>query len=107
MRVVSHCVVYEHCSWAGWTAAVRLRWLRVNEDMLVHRHPLPQEDWSCADMTFFETASGGAVFSVGSMTYAGSLMIDDGRSVLGQLTANVVRRFADPTPFVLPVPLTQ
>jgi N,N-dimethylformamidase len=53
-------------------------------------------------MTFFETASGGAVFSVGSMTYAGSLMVDGGASVLGRLTANVVRRFADPAPFVLP-----
>ncbi len=74
----------------------------VNEDMLVHRHPLPQEDWSCADMTFFETASGGAVFSVGSMTYAGSLMVDGGASLLGRLTANVVRRFADPAPFTLP-----
>src|ERR1700760_4160019 len=63
----------------------------VNEDMLVHHHPLPQEDWSCADMTFFETASGGAVFSVGSMTYAGSLMVDSGNSLLGKLTANVVR----------------
>jgi N,N-dimethylformamidase len=74
----------------------------VNEDMLVHRHPLPQEDWSCADMTFFETPAGGAVFSVGSMTYAGSLMIDEGGSLLSRLTANVVRRFADPTAFILP-----
>ena len=79
----------------------------VNEDMLVHRHPLPQEDWSCADMTFFETASGGAVFSVGSMTYAGSLMVDGGNSLLGKLTANVVRRFADATPFSLPPVLTR
>jgi N,N-dimethylformamidase len=53
-------------------------------------------------MTFFETAAGGAVFSVGSMTYAGSLMVDGGCSPLGQLTANVVRRFADPAPFALP-----
>ncbi|WP_395666559.1 N,N-dimethylformamidase beta subunit family domain-containing protein [Methylocella sp.] len=74
----------------------------VNEDMLTHRHPLPQEDWSCADMTFFETAAGGAVFSVGSMTYAGSLMVNGGDTVLGRLTANVVRRFADPAPFTLP-----
>lgn len=74
----------------------------VNEDMLVNSHPKPQADWSCADMTFFETASGGAVFSVGSMTYAGSLMVEGGRSVLSRLTANVVRRFADPAPFVLP-----
>jgi N,N-dimethylformamidase len=47
------------------------------------------------------------VFSVGSMTYAGSLMIDGGASPLGQLTANVVRRFADPVPFELPAALTQ
>jgi N,N-dimethylformamidase len=58
-------------------------------------------------MTFFETPSGGAVFSVGSMTYAGSLMIDGGNSLLGRLTANVVRRFVDPTPFTLPSPLAR
>jgi N,N-dimethylformamidase len=74
----------------------------VNEDMLTHRHPLPQEDWSCADMTFFETASGGAVFSVGSMTYAGSLVANGGNTVLARLTTSVLRRFADPAPFVLP-----
>jgi N,N-dimethylformamidase len=74
----------------------------VNEDMLTHRHPLQPADWSCADMTFFETAAGGAVFSVGSMTYAGTLPLDAGRSVLGRLTANVVNRFVDPTPFSLP-----
>lgn len=74
----------------------------VNEDMLIHRHPLPQEDWSCADMMFFETGAGGAVFSVGSMTYAGSLMSHGGDTILSHLTANVVRRFADPAPFPLP-----
>ena len=79
----------------------------VNEDMLVIRHPRPQQDWSCADMTFFETASGGAVFSVGSMTYAGSLMVDGGDSILGRLTANVVHRFADPLAFTLPEPLAK
>ena len=68
----------------------------VNEDMLVHRHPLPQEDWSCADMTFFETPAGGAVFSVGSMTYAGSLVVP---GTLRTLTTNVLKRFIDPTPF--------
>lgn len=76
----------------------------VNEDMLTHRHPRPREDWSCADMTFFETGAGGAVFSVGSMTYAGSLLVAGGMSVLGVLTGNVVRRFADPAPFDLPGP---
>jgi N,N-dimethylformamidase len=71
----------------------------VNEDMLVIRHPRPQEDWSCADMVFFETPAGGAVFSVGSMTYAGSLAVDDFASPLARLTANVLRRFRDPAPF--------
>jgi N,N-dimethylformamidase len=79
----------------------------VNEDMLIHRHPLSQEDWSCADMVFLETSAGGAVFSVGSMTFVGSLMIDGGASALGRLTANVVRRFADPAPFELPPVLTE
>ena len=70
----------------------------VNEDMLVHRHPLPQEEWSCADMTFFETPAGGAVFSVGSMTYAGSLVVP---GTLRTLTTNVLKRFIDPAPFAL------
>jgi N,N-dimethylformamidase len=72
----------------------------VNEDMLLIRHPRPQEDWSCADMVFFETASGGAVFSVGSMTYVGGLPVDGYASTLTRLTTNVLRRFADPAPFV-------
>ncbi len=74
----------------------------VNEDMLTHRHPLPQADWSCADMTFFETPSGGAVFSVGSMTYAGSIPVDNCENTLARLTTNVLRRFLDPAPFPLP-----
>jgi len=68
----------------------------VNEDILTTKHPRAREDWSCADIVFFETAAGGAVFSVGSMTYVGSLAADP---VLGRLTANVLRRFRDPTPF--------
>jgi len=71
----------------------------VNEDMLTHRHPKPREDWSCADLTFFETPAGGAVFSVGSMTWAGSLPPENYTNTLARLCTNVVRRFADPTPF--------
>jgi N,N-dimethylformamidase len=74
----------------------------VNEDMLVHRHPRRREDWSCADMLFFETPAGGAVFSVGSMTFVGSLLVDGGQNSLSAITANVVRRFRDPKQFVLP-----
>jgi N,N-dimethylformamidase len=71
----------------------------VNEDMLTHRHPKPREEWSCADMVFFETAAGGAVFSVGSMTYVGGLPPEGYGNTLARLTANVLRRFTDPTPF--------
>jgi N,N-dimethylformamidase len=71
----------------------------VNEDMLTHRHPLPQEDWACADACFFETPAGGAVFSVGSMTWAGSMPI---QGTLRTLTTNVLKRFMDPTPFPWP-----
>jgi N,N-dimethylformamidase len=71
----------------------------VNEDMLSIRHPRPQEDWSCADMVFFETPAGGAVFSVGSMTYVGSLPVNGYDNILTQLTTNVLRRFLDPAPF--------
>ncbi|HVJ51594.1 MAG TPA: N,N-dimethylformamidase beta subunit family domain-containing protein [Aliidongia sp.] len=71
----------------------------VNEDRLVIEHPKPQEDWSCADMTFFETPAGGAVFSVGSMTYVGSLAVNGYDTVLARLTENVVRRFLSPEPF--------
>jgi len=73
------------------------RW--VNEDMLTHLHPKPREEWSCADMVFFETAAGGAVFSAGSMTYAGSLPPQGYATTLARLTANVLHRFLDPTPF--------
>ena len=71
----------------------------VNEDMLVLNHPKHREEWSCADMVFFETPAGGAVFSVGSMTYVGSLPPDGYGNTLARLTSNVLQRFRDPAPF--------
>ena len=55
-----------------------------------------------ADLVFFETAAGGAVFSTGSIAYAGSLSWNDFDNNIARLTTNVLRRFADATPFVLP-----
>jgi N,N-dimethylformamidase len=43
-----------------------------------------------AEMVHFETPSGGAVFSAGSIAYPASLPVDD---KLSHLTANVLRRF--------------
>lgn len=48
-----------------------------------------------ADMVLFETDSGGAVFSVGSINYVASLPVD---AAVSQITANVLQRFlATPT----------
>jgi N,N-dimethylformamidase len=52
-----------------------------------------------ADMVFFETPSGGAVFSIGSIAYAGSFGHRNFENPIARLTWNVLRRFADPTAF--------
>jgi len=57
-----------------------------------------------AELTFFEHPGGGAVFSTGSIGWAGSLWrpgVGYGNPV-ARLTGNVVRRFLDPTPFPPP-----
>ena len=56
-----------------------------------------------ADMVFFETPGGGAVFSTGSIAYAGSLGHNDFDNNIARLTTNVLRRFVDAQPFDLPV----
>jgi N,N-dimethylformamidase len=43
-----------------------------------------------AEMTLFDTVTGGAVFSAGSICYPSSLPVD---AALSQVTANVLRRF--------------
>ncbi len=55
-----------------------------------------------ADMTFFETAHGGAVFSVGSIAWAASLPHDGYDNNVARLSENVVRRFLDPARFTMP-----
>jgi N,N-dimethylformamidase beta subunit-like, C-terminal len=57
-----------------------------------------------ADMVFFETPSGGAVFSTGSIGWAGSLAHDDYRNNVSRITENVLRRFIEPAPFPPPKP---
>ncbi|HEX3346652.1 MAG TPA: N,N-dimethylformamidase beta subunit family domain-containing protein [Acetobacteraceae bacterium] len=55
-----------------------------------------------ADMTFFETPGGGAVFSTGSIAYAGALGHNGFNNPIAKLTTNVLRRFADPRRFEIP-----
>jgi N,N-dimethylformamidase len=52
-----------------------------------------------ADMVFFETASGGAVFSTGSIAWAGSLSYNNYQNNVSAITANVIRRFTSPQRF--------
>lgn len=52
-----------------------------------------------ADMVFFETLNGGAVFSTGSIGWAGSLAHDGYRNNISTITENVLRRFISPEPF--------
>jgi len=46
-----------------------------------------------SDMVYFETAKGGAVFSVGSITFCGSLPWNDFDNQISLLLRNVVTRF--------------
>jgi N,N-dimethylformamidase len=55
-----------------------------------------------ADMVFFETPGGGAVFSVGSIAWCGSLSWNGYDNNVAKITANVLRRFNDPAPFEMP-----
>jgi N,N-dimethylformamidase len=54
-----------------------------------------------SDVVFFETSTGGAVFSVGSIAWCGALR-DPGsgqETPVGRMTWNVLSRFLDPSPF--------
>jgi hypothetical protein len=48
-----------------------------------------------AEMVFYETDGGGAVFSVGSITYPASLLVDP---AISRITRNVLTRFVDQWP---------
>ena len=47
-----------------------------------------------SDVVFFETQTGGAVFSTGSIAWCGALLTDDGDNAVARITENVLRRFA-------------
>ncbi len=49
-----------------------------------------------ADMVYFETPAGGAVFSVGSITWITSLSHDGFDNNVARITGNVLRRFLEP-----------
>ncbi len=61
-----------------------------------------QPDRIRADMVFFETPGGGAVFSAGSIAWSGSLSCNGYDNNAAAVSRNVLRRFLDPAPFEMP-----
>ena len=53
-------------------------------------------------MLFYETASGGAVFSTGSISFAGALSHNGYDNDIARIAGNVLARFTDRTPFEYP-----
>ena len=51
------------------------------------------------DIVFFETANAGAVFSMSSISWAGSLCHNNYDNNVSRITENVLRRFLDEAPF--------
>lgn len=73
----------------------------VPEELLSHRRTLSggaPKDEIRAEMVYFETASGGAVFSAGSITFCGSLWRRGFEGPVSRIVENVVRRFSRDPP---------
>jgi N,N-dimethylformamidase len=81
-------------------------WVLVPEEQLTHIVTWagePAEKLIRADITFFETANHGAVFSVGSITFCGALPHNGFDNSISRLLQNVLDRFQDrSTRFELP-----
>uniref|UniRef100_UPI0035A85723 N,N-dimethylformamidase beta subunit family domain-containing protein n=1 Tax=Streptomyces phytophilus TaxID=722715 RepID=UPI0035A85723 len=52
-----------------------------------------------ADMAFFETPGGGAVFATGSIAWCGALPYNGYANNVSTITRNVLDRFLSPEPF--------
>ena len=71
--------------------------LTVPEELLTNQISINGEkieDLSRGEIVYFDTPSGGAVFSVGSITFCGSLWRNGFEGPISRLLENVVRRFA-------------
>lgn len=71
--------------------------LTVPEELLANTTTIngePVADLARGEIVYFDTPSGGAVFSVGSITFCGSLWRDGFEGPISRLLENVVRRFS-------------
>ena len=76
--------------------------MKTKEEFLATAPPDPADPHVRADLVFFETPKGGAVFATGSIAWAGSLAHNSYDNDVSRITRNVVRRFLDPEPFEAP-----
>jgi N,N-dimethylformamidase len=74
--------------------------------LTIKYHPSKEEPWAQADLVFFETLNGGAMFSTGSIAWISSTLANNFDNDVARITDNVIRRFLDPTPFP-PVPVAE
>lgn len=68
----------------------------VPEDMLTNLQTWngqSEKELIRSDIVYFETPNGGAVFSVGSITFCGSLPVNDGDNNVSKMVSNVLNRF--------------
>jgi N,N-dimethylformamidase len=68
----------------------------VPEDILTHHDTWPHkpvEELIRADIVYFDTPNGGGVFSVGSITFCGSLPHNNCNNNISTMIDNVIRRF--------------
>jgi N,N-dimethylformamidase len=71
-------------------------WVLVPEEQLTHITTIPGQPHKAlirADMTWFDCPGGGAVFAVGSITFCGSLPVNQGDNDISRILDNVLRRF--------------
>ena len=72
-------------------------WVLVPEEQLTHITTIPGETHKQlirADMTYFDCPGGGEVFSVGSITFCGSLPVNDFDNDISRILDNVLKRFS-------------
>jgi N,N-dimethylformamidase len=73
-----------------------------NLPLTIVYHPTKGEPWTQADIVFFETPNGGAMFSTGSITWISSTLENGFDNDVATITRNVIRRFLDPEWFPAP-----
>jgi N,N-dimethylformamidase len=70
-----------------------------NLPLTIAYHPSDGKPWADADLLFFETPKGGAMFSTGSITWISSTLENNFDNDVAVITRNVIKRFLDVRPF--------